>query len=57
MGKNWMGKNWIRIPLTTIELFKGKIDKLWRIASKNLGPKRIPGVISRILDIFLRPKT
>ena len=52
-----MSKNWIRIPLTTIELFKGKGDELWRIASKNWGPKRIPEVISTILDILRRPKT
>ncbi len=52
-----MGKHWIKIPLTTIELFKGKIDTVWRIATKTWGPKPVPAWLSQILDKIKDLKT
>lgn len=48
--------NWARF-FKVGEIFKGRTDKVWRWATPQKGPKRIHGVISKILDIFLRPKT
>lgn len=48
--------NWRRI-FGTIEVFKGKGDKVWRVTSKTQGPKPVPKPLSRVLDKMLRPKT
>jgi len=48
--------NWARL-FGKIDLFKGRNDKLWRAASTRRGPKVIPGLLSRILDVVLRPKS
>ena len=48
-----MSKNRVRVPLSTIEFFIGEADKLWRIVSKNWGPKPVPPWLSTILDLLL----
>lgn len=52
-----MSKNRIRIPLSTMEFFIGKADKLWRIVSRSWGPKPVPPWLSVILDMLKGRKT
>lgn len=48
--------NWRRL-FGTIEVFKGRGDKVWRVTDKQRGPKRVPKPLSAVLDKMLRPKT
>lgn len=52
-----MSKNRIRIPLIGVEFFVGKADKLWRIVSKNWGPKPVPPWLSGCFNMFKGRKT
>jgi hypothetical protein len=49
-----MSSNWFR--LFFIEFFKGLSDINWRVATPNKGPRRVPSLLSLILDMIKHPK-
>ena len=52
-----MSKNRIQVPFSSIEFFIGMADKLWRVVSRTMGPKRVPQWFSVILDMIKGRKT